>query len=236
LVYPALLACVATGVVIFLMVYFIPQFKQMFDEFGGRLPLLTQIIIAISDGLFRYGWFLAIVAVALFILIRRAMRSDIGRNRFEQLLLRSPAIGVIASRFALVRFTRMLGTLVGAGVPLVSSLRVAKEAIGYQTLTRTVDQAVTQVQQGEPLARSLADCPQLFPASVIEMVAVAEETGRMSEELVRMAGSYEAEVDRRLRLAVSLAEPVLLFLMAAIVGTIIVGMLLPVFTLQQYIQ
>jgi type II secretory pathway component PulF len=135
-----------------------------------------------------------------------------------------------------VRFTRMLGTLVGAGVPLVASLRVAKEAIGNQTLSDTVGHAIEEVQRGAPLSRSLAVNPILFPAAVIEMVSVAEETGRLDKELVRMSISYEGELDRRLRMVVSLAEPLLLMVMAGMIGTVVVAMLLPVFTLQDIIK
>jgi type II secretory pathway component PulF len=130
----------------------------------------------------------------------------------------------------------MLGTLVGAGVPLVSALRTAKEALGNQTLADTVAHAIDEVQRGAPLSRSLAVSPQLFPPSVIEMVAVAEETGRLDKELVRLSISYEAELERRLRMLVALAEPLLLIVMASIIGTVVVGMILPVFMLQDMIK
>jgi type II secretory pathway component PulF len=130
----------------------------------------------------------------------------------------------------------MLGTLVGAGVPLVASLRVAREAIGNQTLADTVTHAIEEVQRGSALSKSLAGNVILFPASVIEMISVAEETGRLDKELVRLSISYEGDLDRNLRMLVALAEPLLLMVMAAIVGTIVVGMLLPVFTLQDLIK
>ena len=115
----------------------------------------------------------------------------------------------------MVRFCRMLGTLLGAGVPLVASLKVAKEAIGNQTLSDTVAFGIDEVQKGASLARALGSAEQLFPASVVEMIAIAEETGRLDKELVRLSIAYETELDRRLRMLVSLAEPVMLFLMAA---------------------
>ena len=154
----------------------------------------------------------------------------------ELLLLKTPILGRVISRFALVRFCRMLGTLLGAGVPLVASLRVAKEAIGNQTLADTVAHAIDEVQRGAPLSRSLAAGEKLFPPTVVEMVAVAEETGRLDKELVRLSAAYEADLDRQLRMLVALAEPALLFVMAAVIGTIVVGMLLPVFNLQDMIK
>ena len=140
------------------------------------------------------------------------------------------------ARFALVRFCRMLGTLVGAGVPLLNALRVAKEAIGNQVLADTVTSAIESVRKGNPLARSLEPCRLLFPASVIEMISVAEESGRLDQELIRLAGAYEAELDRHLKMMVALIEPALLFLMAVVVGTVVIGMLLPIFSLQELIR
>jgi type II secretory pathway component PulF len=130
----------------------------------------------------------------------------------------------------------MLGTLVGAGVPLVASLRVAKEALGNQTLADAVAHAIEEVQRGTPLSRSLASNALLFPPSVIEMISVAEETGRLDKELVRLSIAYEGELDRNLRMLVALAEPALLIIMASLIGTVVVGMLLPVFSLQDLIK
>jgi len=234
--YPMVLGVLAVGVLIFLLTYFIPRFSSIFEGFGESLPALTRAIVALSEAVADYGLLFLLGVAAAVLVLRRALASPAGRRLAERTVLRIPAVGVTVARFALVRFCRMLGTLLGAGVPLVTSLRVAREAIGNETLGDTVHRAVEQVQQGRPLARSLADSQQLFPASVIEMIAVAEETGRLDVELKRLAGVYEEELDRRLRMLVSLFEPVLLFVMAALVGTIVVGMLLPVFTLQELIR
>jgi type II secretory pathway component PulF len=118
----------------------------------------------------------------------------------------------------------------------VAALRVAKEAIGNQVLADAVDVAIDEVQRGTPLARSLEGCKTLFPSSEIEMVSVAEESSRLDKELVRLAGSYEQELDRFLKMAVTLIEPALLFVMAALVGTVVIGMLLPIFNLQELIR
>jgi type II secretory pathway component PulF len=135
-----------------------------------------------------------------------------------------------------VRFSRMLGTLVGAGVSLVSALRTAREAIGNETLADTVSHAIEQVQRGVALSTSLADSPKLFPASVIEMIAIAEETGRLDKELLRIATTYESDLDRQLRMLVAVGEPIMLFIMAAVIGTVVVGMLLPILNLQDVVH
>jgi len=236
LVYPAVLMVLAGCVLVFLLVYFIPRFSGVFAEFGASLPLLTQAIIAASTITTKYG-LLVVVAAGLAILVaRRALRAEAGRRFLERATLHVPALGRVLARFALVRFCRMLGTLLGAGVPLVTALRVARQAIGNQTLSDAVNVSIEEVQQGKPLAQSLSSCRQLFPATVIEMVAVAEESGRLDQELIRLATVYEADLDRQLRMLVALVEPALLFVMAGIVGTVVIGMLLPVFTLQDYIR
>ena len=236
LVYPVVLAVLAGLVLTFLLIYFIPRFSAIFAEFGGALPWLTRAIVGVSDLILKRGLVL-VIAVALAVLaLRRLMASDAGRRGIERVVLRLPAVGRVVARFALVRFCRMLGTLLGAGVPLVLALRVAREAIGNQTLADTVTHAVEDVQQGASLAHSLAASERLFPAAVVEMVAVAEESSRLDKELVRVAAAYEAELDRQLRILVALAEPALLFIMAGVVGTVVIGMLLPVFTLQDLIR
>lgn len=235
-IYPIILAVLATMILIFLLTYFIPRFSLIFAEFGGSLPTLTLAIVTASEIIMKY-WIFFLIAIALIIVaVRRAMARKEGRAAMERMLLRIPMLGRGVARFALVRFCRMLGTLIGAGVPLVTALQVAREAIGNQTLANAVSGAIEKVQRGTSLARSLVDCPQLFPASVVEMVSVAEESGRLDEELVRLASAYENELDRHLKMMVALAEPALLFIMAALVGTIVIGMLLPIFNLQELIR
>lgn len=236
LVYPCVLVVVASAVLVFLLTFFIPRFSGIFEEFGSNLPWLTRAVVAASRGLVTYGPFLAIAVVAAVFLGRRALQQESGRRAMERAVLRTPLLGLVVARFALVRFCRMLGTLVGAGVPLVAALRVAREAIGNQTLADTVSHAIQEVQRGAALSRSLAAGTLLFPPTAVEMIAVSEETGRLDQELVRLAQSYESDMDRNLRMLVSLAEPAVLFVMAALIGTVVVGMLLPVFTLQDLIQ
>lgn len=236
MVYPSVLGVLAVGVLIFLMTYFIPKFSGIFAEFGAALPSLTRAILAASALITHYGIFVAIAVAIIVVIVRRAATTDAGRRRIEQTILKIPMLGRVVSHFALVRFCRMLGTLLGAGVPLVASLKVAKEAIGNQTLADTVVFGIEEVQRGASLARSLSAAEGMFPPSVIEMIAIAEETGRLDKELVRLSAVYESDLDRRLRMLVSLAEPLLLFVMAGLIGTVVVGMLLPVFNLQDLIK
>ncbi len=236
LAYPAVLALVSLVVMIYLLVYFIPKFTIMFNDLGGTLPVLTRGIVATSDLLIHRGPYLLAAIIAAFFILRRVAKSPAGRLRMEHLLLRTPGFGLVVSRLALVRFSRMLGTLLAAGVPLVASLRVAHEALGNQVLGDAMRTAIDDVTRGRSLARSLQSCGQLFPLAVVETLAVAEEAGRLEKELIRLAGVYENELERQMRTLVTLAEPVLLFVMAGLVGTVVIGMLLPIFTLQELIK
>ena len=237
MVYPCVLAVVACIVLVVLLTFFIPRFSLIFKQFGGNLPWLTQAIVGASNFVSsRYGAMIGVAVAVALVALKRALTTEAGRRSIERLTLRLPAFGLVVARFALVRFCRMLGTLVGAGVPLVAALHVAKAAIGNQTLADAVQFAVEEVQRGAPLAKSLANTPQLFPPSVVEMITIAEETGRLDKELVRISVAYEAELDRQLRMLVALAEPALLFIMAGLIGTVVIGMLLPVFTLQDLVK
>lgn len=237
LVYPTVLGIFACTVLLFLLTFFIPKFEGIFNDFGAKLPYLTQVIVAMSK-VVTSPWAILVAAamVGAFFAARYWMQTEKGRRLYERAILKTPVVGLVSARFGLVRFCRMLGTLVGAGVPLVSSLRTARDSLGNQTLADAVSHAIDEVQRGEPLSRSLAATPILFPASVVEMIAIAEETGRLDKELVRLAVSFEGELDRNLRMLVSLAEPLMLFLTAVVIGVVVVAMLLPILTLQDVVK
>jgi type II secretory pathway component PulF len=236
LIYPAVLACLAVAVLVFLMVFFIPRFQGIFADFGGNLPALTTAIVNTSLLFQHYGLVIVLAVVIVTILLRRHFRTEQGRLWLEQQTLRLPLFGTVASHFAMTRFCRMLGTLTNGGVPLITALRVARESLGNQTLADAVDTAITRVQHGEELGASLGLCSRLFSSSTVAMVTVAEQSGRLAEELIRIADDAEQDLDRGLRAAVSLAEPAMLAVMAALIGTIVVGMVLPIFAIQDLVK
>ena len=236
MIYPIILGFLAVGVVIFLMEFFIPRFSGIFSQFGSSLPALTLFVIAISNIVKHYALFVFAGLVVAVILIRRVLQTDSGRRTMEVAMLKVPLLGTVIAQFALVRFARMLGTLVGAGVPLLSAMKTARDAIGNQTLQDTIIHATEEVQRGQPLSKSLASDNKLFPPSVVEMIAVAEETGRLDKELIRIATTYEGDLDRQLRMLVAVGEPVMLFAMAGIIGTIVVSMLLPIMNLGDVVK
>jgi type II secretory pathway component PulF len=236
LLYPCILLVLALGVLIFLLVFFIPRFQTIFTGFGGHLPLLTQVIVSTSEVLRSYG---PILLLGLFVVgytIRNWLLSEQGRRTWEGWILRAPVVGPLVAQFAMSRFCRMLGTLLGAGVPLINGLNVARRSIGNQVLVDAVSNSIERVKEGKQLGPSLGDCRTLFSGSVLEMVSVAEESGRLDQELVRIANVTEGDLDRQLKAAVAMAEPLMLFLIAGFIGTIFIGMVIPIFTLQDYIK
>ena len=236
MVYPCILLALALVVLTVLLVFFIPKFQKVFSSVHGTLPLITQLIIGVSHAVRSYGLFIATALVVAGFLVRAWFASEKGRRVWENLVLQSPVVGPLTAQFAMARFCRMLGTLLGAGVPLVHALNVARKSIGNQILVDAVSQSIERVQQGGRLGQSLADCKNLFPGSVLEMVSVAEESGKLDAELVRIASVTEVDLDRHLKTAVAFAEPLMLFLIAGFIGIIFIGMLLPVFSLQDYIK
>jgi type II secretory pathway component PulF len=236
LVYPALLLTIAGGVVTFLLVWFIPRFADLFASFHRELPPLTRLIQYVSGLLVHQGWIVLLAIVAVVWGGRRLLATPRGARLWEDFFMRVPGIGEIRTGLARVRFCRMLGTLLNAGVPLLAALGVAREAVGSQTIAAALAEAGERIRQGTSLTAALADLQALLPPTAREALAVAESSGRLPQELLRLADTGERDLDRRLRTLVALAEPLLLLLMASIVGTIVIGMLLPIFDLWSAIK
>jgi type IV pilus assembly protein PilC len=236
LLYPIILLVLALGVLVFLLIFFIPKFQGIFATFGGKLPLLTQIIVGTSEVMRSYGLLLVLALAIGGYMLRTWFASEAGRRAWEGMILRAPAVGPLVAQFAMSRFCRMLGTLLGAGVPLINALNVARRSIGNQVLVDAVTNSIERVKEGKQLGPSLAECRTLFAGSVLEMISVAEESGRLDQELVRIANVTEGDLDRELKTVVAMAEPLMLFLIAGFIGTIFIGMVVPIFSLQDHIK
>ena len=236
MIYPCILFLLAMVVLTILLIFFIPKFQKVFASLHGSLPLITQIIIGASYLVRSYGFFVLVGFVVIAFLLRTWFTSEKGKRIWEGIVLKSPLVGPLIAQFAMARFCRMLGTLIGAGVPLVHGLNVSRRSIGNQVLVDAVGQSIDRVQQGGRLGQSLADCKMLFSGSTLEMISVAEESGKLDGELVRIAVVTEGDLDRNLKTAVALAEPIMLFMIAAFIGTIFIGMLLPILSMSEYIK
>ncbi|HEX7896994.1 MAG TPA: type II secretion system F family protein [Planctomycetota bacterium] len=235
LAYPTLLIVIGTGAIAFLMVFFIPRFSEIFARMGDSLPVPTQIVMAASSFV-RHWWFLIFLGVAGGLAaVNQLAATGAGRRILDRLRLRIPVFGDIVRKNAISRFTRTLGTLLKSGVSILGALAIAKEAMGNAVLEEDVVEAAAGVKQGKSLAEVLRTS-RAFPPMVVQMIAVGEEGGNLDEVLVDVAESYDTQVERAVRVFISLFEPALLVFMAALVGFVVIAMLLPVFSLSSMIK
>ena len=235
LAYPILLIIIGVSAVTFLMVFFIPRFSEIFEKLGSSLPWTTQIVMAVSFFMRDY-WFLVVLGITLLVVAwMRALERDAGKRFADRLKLRLPLFGDIVKKSAVSRFTRTLGTLLKSGVPILGALSISKDAMGNRILMEDIDEASAGVKQGRSLAEILKRSRH-FPLMVTDMIAVGEEAGNLDDVLINIADTYDVQVDRAVRVFVSLLEPLLLVLMAVIVGFIVISMLLPVFDISGAIK
>jgi general secretion pathway protein F len=232
LIYPALLATVGAGAVVFLMTFVIPRFADIFRDLGGAIPVPTQVLLEVSGGLQRYWWVLAIAALALGLGARVALATPRARLAADRLVLRLPLVGEIVRKGETARFTRILGTLLRSGVPLIGALVVVKEMLSSRPLARAVDGLADGVRSGAGLFRPMA-AAEVFPPLAVHMVRVGEETGRLEEMLLKVGAVLEADTRRRLTRLVALAEPVIILVMGLLIGFIVLAMLLAIFSISE---
>ena len=230
LAYPALLIVLGTAAIIFLMVFFIPRFSEIFVKLGSQLPWSTRVVMGVSYFMRDYWMIPVSLVVLLPVVWARITSTFAGRHTVDRIKLAMPVYGDVTRKSAIARFTRTLGTLLKSGVPILSGLQIAKEAMGNAVLMRDIEEAAAGVKQGRSLAEILRRS-RGFPAMVVDMIAVGEESGNLDQVLVNLADSYDNQVDRSVKVFISLFEPALLVVMASIVGFVVISMLLPVFTL-----
>lgn len=228
--YPCVLACIGTTVVIVLLVFFVPKFETVFAEMRqrGNLPPLTDWLLNTSA----FAWqaspwiLLGIVAGGWF--LRRWLRTERGRLVLDRVKLRLPVAGPIFRSLAVARFCRVLGTLLHNGVPILRSLEISSDAAGNRVLSLAIRQATETISAGKTLAAPLANCGH-FPTTVVEMIAVAEESNTLETVLLDVADSLERHTARQLDLGVRLLEPILLLVLAGVVLVLVIALLLPMF-------
>lgn len=235
--YPVFLAAVGVIVLNVLIIFFVPKFQPIFDklEAKGQLPMLTQALIGVSQVMQTYFW--AVIMVVLFVTVafRQWAITTTGRAIVDAWRLRLPVAGKIYLSLALSRFTRILGTLLHNGIPILQALRIAKDSTGNRVLADAIESAAENVTAGNKLAEPLASC-SYFPRDVVEMVSVGEESNQLEKVLINVADALEKRTARQLELFVRLLEPVMLLVMALIIGLVVAGLLLPVFKMSSAVK
>jgi type II secretory pathway component PulF len=228
LAYPIFLATFGVAIVTVLVIFFVPKFEDLFARLRarGELPFMTDLLLWISDSVHQYGWLIALALVGLVLLVKQRIATDEGRWFLDRWRLKLPQAGTIYRNLAVARFCRVLGTLLSGGVPIVRSLKISADSTGNRVLAAAVNEAAENITAGESLATPLAASGH-FPANVVEMVAVAEQSNTLETVLTNIADSLEKETWRRLDLFVRLLEPIMLLVLASAVLAIVVALLLP---------
>lgn len=232
LIYPALLLAVGVAAVAFLLTFVLPRFAVIFSDLGQTLPLPTRVLLAASEGAVAYWWAAAIAVLAAALAWQVAWRSDAGRLLIDGWLLALPLVGELLRRLEVGRAVRTLGTLLSAGVPLLSALDVAQEGAGNRVVAGALGAVHAGVKRGEGLARPMADAG-VFPALAVHMVRVGEETGRLDEMLGRLATAYEREIRVAVRRVVATLEPAIIVVLGVVVLGIVLGILLAILSVNE---
>jgi len=228
--YPVLLGIAGFTVTTVLIIFFVPKFSELFDRLRqrGELPSLTIGLLGLSDFLRAYGVYLVIALVAVAFWIRSQLKTQRGLDLRDRLKLKVPLGGKIYLNLAVSRFCRVLGTLLHNGVPILRALEISSDSTGNRMLSAAVQAAAANITSGESLSRPLAACG-LFPGTVVEMIAVAEESNNLENVLVDIADGIERRTQRQLDLMVRLLEPMMLLIMASVILVVVIALLLPVF-------
>jgi type IV pilus assembly protein PilC len=230
MVYPATILAVAFIVTIVLLMYVIPIFAQMFQDFGQALPAPTVIVLALSEYTRKYFLVGIALVVLLIMAIRWYYRQEGGRRNIDRLLLRLPIFGDLLRKIAVARFSRTLGTMVSSGVPILESMDIVAKSAGNKIIEEAVVRARESISEGKTISEPLQDS-KVFPIMVTQMVAVGEATGALDAMLNKIADFYDDEVDASVSALTSLLEPLLMIFLGVVIGGLVVAMYLPIFKL-----
>lgn len=231
LIYPAVVAVVAVSVVSAVIVWVIPKFKDIFSSFDAELPTITQVLLDVSDFAVAY-WYVVFGAPALLVFLHLfLMRRGAGyRYRIHQLVLRLPVAGGVVSKSLIAGFARTFGTLIEAGVPHLDALEIVRDTSANDVLVEGVENIRRTVREGEGIARPMGESG-VFDDLVVNMVDVGEATGELDRMLLRVADAYEVSVDRHIDAMFKIIEPLLLVMMAIVVGFIVVALFMPLMSI-----
>ncbi|MFO7652510.1 MAG: type II secretion system F family protein [Candidatus Krumholzibacteriia bacterium] len=234
MLYPSIVLTVAVGACVFMLLFVIPVFAKMFEDFGGELPGPTRVVMGISVFLRGYWWALVLGSVGAFYGFRRYRATAVGRLQTDRFSLRIPVIGNVLRKSAVSRFTRTLGTLIGSGVPILQALEITAKTAGNMVLQHAIESTSRSISQGDTIAEPLA-ASEVFPPMVVQMIGIGEQTGALDEMLAKIADFYDDEVDAAVEALTAAIEPLMIVLMGTMVGGMLIAMYLPMFKMGQIV-
>ncbi|HWG85263.1 MAG TPA: type II secretion system F family protein [Deinococcales bacterium] len=228
--YPAVVMVFALGITYFLLTTIVPQFGTILKELGGELPFITKALMATSDFLQTKSWLLFLIGVAVFFAYRAYYRTEKGRRVVDAVKLKTPVFGTLIQRAALASFSRTFSLLLRSGVNIIESLEITRGTANNAIVEDAISNAKNAVQRGEQISAPLG-AAKIFPPMVVSMVAIGEETGAMDDMLSKVADFYEREVDEAVDQLTAALEPLMIIVLGSIVGLIVAGMFLPMFSI-----
>ncbi|PJA11430.1 MAG: pilus assembly protein PilC, partial [Elusimicrobia bacterium CG_4_10_14_0_2_um_filter_56_8] len=230
LMYPTVVFSAAGIITIFLIVFVIPIFKDIFGSFGAELPFLTRVIIGISDFLrAKLLYVLPFIGLGVW-LFKKWMKTDQGQEKIDDISLKLPIFGILLKKVAIAKFTRTLGTLIKSGVPILQGLETVAKTAGNKVIERAINNSRDSIKEGGRISDPLKKA-NIFPPMVIQMISVGEETGGLDNMLNRIADFYDQEVDTAVKGLTSMIEPIIIIVLGVVVGTIVIAMFMPMFAL-----
>ncbi len=235
LMYPLLMGTVATLIIIGLFVGVIPKIRRIFESFGEALPMITRVILAISDGIQNYWWAMLIGMIATVYGVFRWVRTPEGRRKWHNYQLTLPLIGKVNRLVAVSRFCRTLSTLLDSGVPILTAVAIVQTVVENDVLADAIGNAGKNIREGQSIAGPLKESGQ-FPPMVIHMIAIGEKTGELEPMLSKVADAYDQQVENILSAFTSLLEPILIVVLGGIVATVAVAIMLPMLNMTQMIR
>lgn len=234
MMYPLVVTVLALGIVSFILVYIVPKFVDIFQQLGAELPWLTQMLVDASYILLhRLPWVIA-GAIIIYIIYSKINNTRDGKYFFDRIKLKIIVFGPLLQKIAITRFAGTLATLIHSGVPILQALDIVRDTSGNEVIARAMDKVYSSVKDGDTIHEPLSRC-YVFPPLVIHMVAVGEETGAIDLMLIKVAEAYEREVDDTVNALTSILEPIMIVVLGVIVGTIVVALYLPLFSIPKVV-
>jgi len=234
LIYPALLVILAIASLMLLMVYVIPQFTPMFEDFGGELPWLTRVVIFTGDALKNFWWAMLLGVALAALWFRGQMQKPESRLSWDNRFLKTRWLGDAIAKIEMARLARTAGTLLINGVPLLSAISIARNVMTNTVLREAVGETAKKVKTGTPLARAL-DATGRFPRLALQMINVGEETGQLDSMLVKVADTYDREVRTTIDRIMAMLVPALTLGLAALIGTIVMSVLMAILSINELV-
>ncbi|NUL83026.1 MAG: type II secretion system F family protein [Armatimonadetes bacterium] len=235
MMYPVLVLIFSFFMLIALFMFVLPKFKEIFISMNVEMPAITSMLFNASDVFTKIWWMVAIAGFGGFAAFKYYVKQPKGRYQYDYAKLRAPIVGDLILKLAVARFSRTFGTLIASGVPLMRTLEIVGETSGNSVLAGAVDSTRASLREGQPLSAPFA-ATRLFPSMVIHMMDVGEESGRLSDMLIRISDFYESEVDSSIKGLTSMIEPMLIIFMGVVVGFIAISVMMPIFKLVNSIE